>query len=114
MPKYNVGDTVKGKVTGIENYGFFLLMDGGYTGLVHISEMSDNFVKSVFDYIELNEVIKAKVIDVDDKNKHLKLSIKNIDYRIQNKKELEEKNGFAPLREKLPEWVEEYKEKNKD
>ena len=112
MPKYNVGDLVKGKVTGIEDYGFFLLLDDGYTGLVHISEMSEKFVKNIFDYVQLGEYINAIVIEVDNKIKKLKLSIKNIDYRIEDKKELEDQNGFSPLREKLPEWITEYEEKN--
>ena len=40
MPDVKKGDSVKGKVTGVENYGIFLLMDDGYTGLIHISEIS--------------------------------------------------------------------------
>ncbi len=109
---YKIGDIVKGKVTGIENYGIFLLMDDGYTGLIHISEISEKFVRNVFDYVQLDEVISSKVIEVDDSNKRLKLTIKNFDYRIEDKKNLEDKSGFSLLREKLPEWIAEYKEKN--
>ena len=111
MPKYKIGEKVKGKVTGIEDYGFFLLLDDGYTGLIHISEMSERFVKNIFDYVQMGEYIKAVVIDVDEENKKLKLSIKNFDYRIEDKKKLENLNGFSPLREKLPEWISEYEEK---
>lgn len=111
MPKYKVGDVVKGKVTGIENYGIFLLMDDGYTGLIHISEISEKFVRNVFDYVQLEEIINSKVIEVDESNKRLKLTIKNFDYRIDDKNELEDKNGFSLLKKKLPEWISEYKEK---
>ena len=45
---YKIGDIVKGKVTGIENYGIFLLMEDGYTGLIHISEISEKFVRNVY------------------------------------------------------------------
>ena len=79
MPKYKIGDSVKGKVTGIEKYGIFLLMEDGYTGLIHISEISEKFVRNVFDYVQLDEVIVSKVIEVDDENKRLKLTIKNLD-----------------------------------
>ena len=75
---YKIGDIVKGKVTGIENYGIFLLMEDGYTGLIHISEISEKFVRNVFDYVQLDEVISSKVIEVDDSNKRLKLTIKNL------------------------------------
>ena len=112
FPMYKIGDIVKGKVTGIENYGIFLLMEDGYTGLIHISEISEKFVRNVFDYVQLDEVISSKVIEVDDSKKRLKLTIKNFDYRIEDKKNLEDKNGFSLLREKLPLWIAEYKEKN--
>lgn len=111
MPKYNVGDIVKGKVTGIENYGIFLLMDDGYSGLIHISEISDKFVRNVFDYVQLGEIINSKVLEVDENSKKIKLSIKNFNYRIEDKRKLEDKNGFSPLREMLPKWIEEYKNK---
>ena len=111
MPKYKVGEKVQGKVTGIEDYGFFLLLDDGYSGLVHISEVSEKFVKNIFDYVQLGEQIEALIIEVDEENKKLKLSIKNFDYRIEDKRELENQNGFSPLREKLPEWITEYEKR---
>ena len=110
MPKYKVGDIVKGKVSGIENYGIFLLMDDGYSGLIHISEISDKFVRNVFDYVQLGEIINSKVLEVDEDNKKIKLTIKNFDYRVEDKRELEDKNGFSPLREMLPKWINEFKE----
>ena len=85
-------------------------MDDGYSGLIHISEISDKFVKSVFDYVQLGELIKSKILEVDEDNKKIKLTIKNFDYRVEDKKELEDKNGFSPLREMLPKWMEEFKE----
>ena len=80
--------------------------------MIHISEKSEKFVRNVFDYVQLDEVISSKVIEIDDSNKRLKLTIKNFDYRIEDKKNLEDKNGFSLLREKLPLWIAEYKEKN--
>ena len=73
---------------------------------------SEKFVRNVFDYVQLDEVIVSKVIEVDDENKRLKLTIKNFDYRIEDKKNLEDNNGFSLLKEKLPGWIAEYKEKN--
>ena len=60
------GDSVKGKVTGVEKYGIFLLMEDGYTGLIHISEISDKFVRNVADYVQVNDEIYAKVIEILD------------------------------------------------
>lgn len=102
-----IGEILKGKVTGIENYGFFISFPNGYTGLVHISEMSSHFVKNVNDYAELNEEVYAKIIDIDEENKKYKLSIKDINYRSDGSEK--EKDGFTVLKEKLPQWIEEYK-----
>lgn len=112
MPEYKVGDVVKGKVTGIEKYGFFVLTEAGYNGLIHISEISDNFVKNVYDYVAVDDEIYSKVIDVDDENKKIKLSIKNFDYRKDGSSNVD-LNGFGPLREKLPMWISEYKQGKK-
>ena len=111
MPNVKKGDSVKGKVTGIENYGIFLLMDDGYTGLIHISEISEKFVRNVSDYVEVDDVIFAKVIEVDEENKRYKLTIKNYDYREGKDNENIDVNGFTPLAESLPRWIEEYKNK---
>ena len=104
------GDSVKGRVTGIEKYGIFLLMDDGYTGLIHISEISDKFVRNVGDYVQIDDIIYAKVIEIDAENKRYKLTIKNYDYR-EGKNNIVDVNGFNPLAEALPKWMEEYKVK---
>ena len=109
MKKYKIGDIVKGKVTGIEDYGIFLLVDDDVTGLIHISEISDSFVRNVADYAEIGEVIKAEVIDYDENNKKLKLSIKNDHYKRRNKKNVpikETKSGFDSIAKQLDIWIE--------
>ena len=83
--KYESGKIVKGCVTGIENYGIFVSFDEYYSGLIHISEISNNFVRNINDYVSIGETIKAKIIDVDDDSCQLKLSIKDINYRTNNK-----------------------------
>ena len=108
MGKYQKGEIVSGKVTGIENYGIFVSLDNQVTGLIHISEISDSFVKNVGDYAELNETIQAKVIDYDLNQKKLKLSIKNLQYRDSSKfgnKIVETTTGFSTLEEKLDYWI---------
>lgn len=105
------GRILKGVVTGIENYGVFVQFDDYYTGLIHISEISDGFVKNPADYVSVGEIINAKIIDVDDTMGHLKLSIKNIQYKekhkIKRRKIKETSLGFKTLEYKLPFWIEE-------
>ena len=108
MENYEIGDVVVSKVTGVEKYGIFVNVDQVYTGLIHISEVSYNFVRSVSDYAKVGEIIRAKVIAVDDINKKLRLSIKDMDYKINYKKyrKIEETPlGFSTLSDNLDGWV---------
>ncbi len=68
------GRIVEGKVVNITNFGAFVEVEGK-TGLVHISEVSDTFVKNVNDHLKENDTVKVKVISVDDNGK-ISLSIK--------------------------------------
>jgi general stress protein 13 len=105
---YNIGDIVTGKVTGIEKYGFFISIDNNFSGLVHISEISNSFVKNVSDYVELGETVSAKIINLDEENRRLKLSVKNLAYRDSSKysfKIEETKSGFMGLNKSLPSWI---------
>ena len=109
MKAYKVGQIIEGNVTGIEKYGIFVNIDNFHNGLIHISEISDGFVRNVNDYVAVGETIYVKVIEIDDESLQLKLSIKDINYK--NNKGLpkieESPNGFKPLADKLPEWVDE-------
>ena len=108
MLNYEKGKIVKGQVTGIEKYGIFVSLDEFYSGLIHISEISDGFVKNINDYVTVGETIRAKVVEVDEENYHVKLSIKNMNYKTKKRKSIpleETKLGFTPLEEKLDGWI---------
>lgn len=64
-----VGTIVSGLVTGITNFGAFVELETGQTGLVHISEVADAYVKDINDYLKLGERITVKVINVDGRGK---------------------------------------------
>ncbi|GIP41342.1 RNA-binding protein S1 [Paenibacillus sp. J31TS4] len=70
-----VGTKLTGKVTGITHFGAFVELPEGGTGLVHISEIADNYVKDVNDHLKLNDQVLVKVINVDKDGK-IGLSIK--------------------------------------
>ncbi len=111
MIPYKKGQTVKGTITGIEKYGAFVSLDEYYTGLIHISEISHGFVKDINDFIKIGDTIYVEILDVDDEQYQLKLSIKNISYKrnpyVQKKKIKETSLGFKTLAYKLPIWIEE-------
>lgn len=107
---YKEKEIVKGLVTGITEYGIFLKFNNEYTGLLHISEISNKYVSDINNYAKVGEYIFLKILEVDEKNKHLKLTIK---YK-ENKKyvEIEEtKEGFTKLKTELETFI---KNKNKE
>jgi S1 RNA binding domain protein len=70
-----LGSIVEGVVTGITNFGAFIELPGGVTGLVHISEIAEVYVKDVHDFLKTGDKVMVKVISVDPKGK-IGLSIK--------------------------------------
>lgn len=111
MSKIRKGRIIRGTVSGIESYGVFVSCDDYYTGLIHISEISHGFVKNITDFVKIGDLIYVEVLDVDEELGHLKLSIKNIEYKkniiIKRKKIKETSLGFKTLEYKLPIWIEE-------
>lgn len=59
-----VGSKLEGKVTGITNFGAFVELPNGSTGLVHISEVADNYVKDINDHLKVGDMIEVKVMNV--------------------------------------------------
>lgn len=61
----DVGTKVTGKVSGITNFGAFIDLGDHQSGLVHISEVSNKFIKDVHDVLTVGDEVEAKVISVD-------------------------------------------------
>ena len=117
MTKIRKGRIIRGTVTGVESYGAFVSCDDYYTGLIHISEISSGFVKNVEDFVKVGDLILVEVLDIDEESGHLKLSIKNIDYKknvyYKRRKIKETPLGFKTLEYKLPIWIEDALDKKK-
>ena len=64
-----VGNIVEGVVNGITNFGAVILLPGGDTGLVHISEVADSYVKDINDYLKKDDKVNVKVLSVDGSGK---------------------------------------------
>ena len=108
MSNFKIGDIVKGQVTGITKYGVFVSLEDDYTGLVHISEVSDKYVKDLKEKFMIGDVVNVKIIDIDDSKCHVKLSIKETQPKVKKGNiKLEEGGiGFEPLQNSLAGWVE--------
>lgn len=76
-----VGNIVDGKVAGITNFGAFIQLPEGKTGLVHISEIAEEYVKDIKNHLTENQEVKVKVLSME--NGKISLSIKKaVDRKI--------------------------------
>ncbi len=80
-----VGNIVEGVVTGVAKFGAFVQISDELTGLVHISEVSNDFVKEISDYVHEGDKVKVKVLSMDDKGK-IALSMKEAEPKEQRDK----------------------------
>jgi len=117
MNENMTGQIIKGVVSGIEDYGIFVKINDQISGLVHISEVSNGYVRNIRDYAEVGDDIYVEVLELNKKDNHAKLSIKNISSksgtRIEVRKIVETEHGFETLQKKLPQWIEENIKNNK-
>ena len=75
------GQVVDGTVTKLAEFGVFVRLPDGQTGLVHISEIADAFVRNVADYFEEGDTVKVKVLGINDRGR-LELSAKQAEPRV--------------------------------
>lgn len=88
-----VGQIVEGKITGITNFGVFVDLGDGKSGLVHISEVARSYVNDIKEFVKINDVVKMKVLTISDDGK-ISLSIRRA------LEDLEEKPKRQPRRER--------------
>lgn len=119
--KFETGNIVTGKVTGIQPYGAFVALDENTQGLVHISEITHGYVKDINDHLKVGDEIKVKVLSVDEGAGKIGLSIRAteeapVEQAAKIKKprkrqaaaiipEVEGQQGFNTLKDKLQEWI---------
>lgn len=90
-----VGSKLQGKVTGITNFGAFVKLPNGSTGLVHISEIADTFVKDINEFLEMDQEVEVKVLNVEDDGK-IGLSIRQAKPEEERQKEREQQRRSRP------------------
>jgi general stress protein 13 len=130
MTEFNVGSTIKGKVTGIQPYGAFVALDDSTQGLVHISEIAHGFVKDVNEHLSVGDEVEVKVLSVDEAAGKIGLSIKATQEAPEQpkapRKRPERKqqaarqaqsddsaSGFNSLKDKLEDWIKQSSDREK-
>ena len=90
--RYEPGDTVKGKVTKLTNFGVFVELEPGLEGLLHISELADHKVESPEEVVKVGDEIEVRVLRVDRAERKIGLSRKKAGWN-------EEEGGEEPVSE---------------
>ena len=110
MTKYKKGDVVRAKITAIEKYGAFASLDDEYSGLIHVSEITEKFVHDITDYVEIGDEVNVKILSTIDDHNQLKLSLKDVNpdlYKNKKRKIKETVFGFNILKKAIPNWFRE-------
>ena len=87
-----VGSILEGKVVRIMQFGAFVDIGSNKSGLVHISEISKDYVKDINSAVKVNDSVKVKVIGIDDKGR-IALSIKQAQTKPEPSRERGKKNA---------------------
>ena len=119
---FKIGDIIIGKVNQIRPYALFLTFEGGVYGLLHISELSDGYIRDIEKYGSIGDEIKVKVLSIDPTNGFLRVSYKAIPeeerYSTHNNEARSlpqfDEADFSDLEAKLPEWINETLKKAKE
>ncbi len=119
--KYEVGQIILGTVINVKPYALFLEFDDGVCGLLHISEISDSFIRDIEKYGTKGDQMKVMIVSIDENNGFLRVSYKKVppeeaySSHTNSARKAPDTNDedFAPLAEKLPEWIKDTLEKAK-
>lgn len=76
MDEIRVNNEVLGQVTGVTKYGVFMSLQDNYNGMVHISEVSNKYVQNLERKFRVGDIVKVKILDIDENKLQVKLSIK--------------------------------------
>ncbi len=108
-----VGAIVEGVVTGVTNFGAFVSLPEGKTGLVHISEIADAYVKDINDYVKKHDTVRVKVLSVDASGK-IGLSIKQASPTYRPRSAQDFRRSRANFEDRLARFLKESDERQAD
>lgn len=110
----STGEIVEGIVSDILNYGVFIKLKNGKSGLVHISEISNDYVEDIHKVLKSGDKVKAKVLSVD-KNGKIALSLKKVDTPKKDNEENKSKSkGPLSLDDMLSQFLKDSDERQLD
>lgn len=110
-----IGSEIEGKVTGVANFGAFIELPEGKTGLVHISQIADTYVTDIGKHLKVGDVVKVKVLGIAKEGKY-DLSIKQVgkaSWQQRKRGPSPDKRGAAPgsFEDKVTQFLKQSEEK---
>ncbi len=93
-----IGTIVEGKITGLTAFGAFVSLPDGKSGMVHISEVSNSFVKDIKDFLKEGDTVKVKIVSISEEGK-ISLSIRKAE---EPKPETQQRRVPRPQRSDRP------------
>ena len=90
-----VGSIVEGKITGITNFGAFVSIPEGKSGMVHISEVSNVYVKDIKEHLKEGQEVRVKIIGISDEGK-ISLSIRKAMENEEEKPQRQQRRQSRP------------------
>lgn len=98
--RYAAGKTVTGKVTRITDFGGFIELEQGVEGLVHISELDHQRIRSVQDVLTVGQEVTVQVVEVATDRQRISLSLKALKVRPEQPKQVEPEPAPLPVRKR--------------
>ncbi len=108
LDKYNVGDVIKGRVVRLVNFGAFVEVEKGIDGLVHVSQISNEWLENPVTALQVGQEVDAKILDINTEKEKMTLSIKALLPEVEKpaKEDVKDKKDAneQPEEPELREW----------
>lgn len=111
-----VGDIISGKVTGITKFGAFIDIGGGRTGMVHISEIADEYITEIADHLRIGDIVNVLVIAINGEKVGLsiKQTLPSFVARQEARNRARDAASMQNFEEKLAKFIKESDERHSD
>ena len=114
-----VGDVIKVKVAEVKPYAAFVYDENRHKGMVHISELSDTFIRDIDKFVAIDDEMSVIILNIDETDGFFRASYKQVPAdkktttHVNMRRALEtNEEEFASLKEKLPIWIEDSLKRN--
>ena len=120
--KYEVGQLIVGRVEAVKPYALFLVFEDDVKGLLHISEISDSYIRDIEKFGTVGDEMRVKVLSIDEHNGFMRVSMKQVpeeerySTHTNDKRHIPEVDNasFQDLEEHLPGWIQDTLAKAKE